>query len=200
MPGSVPGLGTGTCGARGPSGRGRSPSEQSRQQSEQVAVCEERSWQGLRCRGPVGGLGSAWHHGGRHWCLRAVGPWRLLGRQPGHQGCCRAILRPAAGSRVDPALVGSLLKLPPSPSPWGQGLLFLPKALLAPTASPCPPVWAPSWAPPHYPSSRFHLESLLLDSQRPWPSAPCPSVTLLTTCHAVWLRRCPLAFRLELSL
>ena len=139
-------------------------------------------------------------HGGRHWCLRAVGPWRLLDRRLGHQGRCRAILRPAAGSRVDPAQVGSLPKLSPSPSPWEQGLLFLPKALLAPTSPPCPPVWAPSWAPPHHPSSHFHLESLLLDSQRPRPSAPCPSVTLLTTCHAVWLRRCPLAFRLELGL
>lgn len=136
--------------------------------------------------------------GGRNWCLRAVGPWRLLDRRPGHKGRCRAILRPA-GFRVDPAWVGSLPK-PPPPTPWGQGLSFLPKALLAPTAPPCPPVWAPSWAPPHHPSSPFHLESLLLDSQHPRPSAPCTSVTLLTSCHAVWLRRCPLVFRLDLGL
>lgn len=190
--------GAGTRGAGGPSGTGRPPSEQCQQQSEQVAVCEEWSWQGWRCRGPAGGWVQHGTDGGRNWCLRAVGPWRLLDRRPGHQGRCRAILRPA-GSRVDPARVGSLPK-PPPPTPWGQGLSFLPKALLAPTAPPCPPVWAPSWAPPHHPSSPFHLESLLLDSQHPRPSAPCPSVALLTTCHAVWLRRCPLVFCLELGL
>lgn len=139
---------------------------------------------GLSMAPMVGGTGAS-----------AVGPWRLLDRRPGHQGRRRATARPAAGSRADPARVGSLPK-PPPPAPRGQGVSFLPKALLAPTA----PAWAPSWAPPCHPSSPFHLESLLLDSRRPRPSAPCPGVTLLTTCRAVWLRRRPLVFHLELGL
>lgn len=91
----------------------------------------------------------------------------------GHQGRCRAILRPGAGSRVDPARVGSLSK-PPPPAPRGQGFSFLPKALLAPAVPPCPHVWGPTWTTPHLLSSPFHLESLLLDYQPLGPQLPAP--------------------------
>ena len=92
--------------------------------------------------------------------------------------------------------MGSLPK-PLPPAPQGQGLSFLPKALLAPAVSPCPPVWAPSWTPPHHTSSPFYLESLLLDYQPLGPQLPAqcrPAEDL----PAVWLRWCPLVCCLAL--
>lgn len=85
----------------------------------------------------------------------------------GHQGRCRAILRPGAGSRVDPARWAAS----PSrflPHPEGRACHFSPR---------------PSWPPPSLPvplsgplltnpSSLFRLESLLLDYQPLSPQLP----------------------------
>lgn len=115
----------------------------------------------------------------------------------GHQGRCRAILRPGAGSRVDHARVGSLPK-PPPPAPRGAGLFISPQGPpgpRCPSLSPCLGPYVDDTSPP--------LQSLppgkpASGLPAPRPSAPCPTVTLLRACHAVWLRQYPLVCCLEL--
>lgn len=115
----------------------------------------------------------------------------------GHQGRCRAILRPGAGSRVDPVRVGSLPK-PPPPAPRGAGLFISPQGPpdpRCPSLSPCLGPYMDDTSPP--------LQSLppgkpASGLSAPRPSAPCSTVTLLRACHAVWLRQYPLVCCLEL--
>ena len=110
----------------------------------------------------------------------------------GHQGRCRAILRPGAGSRVDPARWAAS----PSrflPHPEGRACHFSPRPSWPPPSLPVPlsgpllttPPVSSAWKACFWTTSPSALSSL-------------PSVTLLRTCRAVWLRRCPLVCCLAL--